>query len=128
MSATSGVPDFVLRLADVAIDRTALENALRTRLERYEPSRHGPLCYAQVSPDAGGASWSSVAAWLESIAPRLKELIEQRQVGSAVMDLVVLVPDNAVARSMTLPAHIALLAGRNLIDIEFSAYLSSSGH
>lgn len=121
-------PDFVVRFSDVTLDQQALEQALRARLARYERARRGDLHYAQLNPPFSSATWAIVADWLEGIGPLVKSLIEQRLVASATLDFHIALPDDGIACSVTLPAGVALLVGRNLIDVEFSTYLTSSGH
>lgn len=128
MSPERESPDFVIRMADVRLGRREMELALGVPLDRHEPSRAGSLHYAQISLDHDGdRAWSSVAAFLESVGPKVRALIERGAIGSASMDMAIHFPDNMAALSSMLPAHIALLAGQNLIDVEVSVYLTSAG-
>lgn len=125
MDAEMPAPDFVIRLLDVAVDRIALATALGVDVDRYEPSRGSLLSYAQVSMD-GEFQWSSIADFLEKVGPRIRELIHQRMVGSAIMDVAIHFPSDKIAVSSKMPARIALLIGQNLIDLETSIYSTSS--
>jgi hypothetical protein len=126
MGSDRPVPSFVIRMSDVRLSQQELETVLGIALDRYEPSRHGALHYAQVCMAHDAADWSAVAEFLELIGPRIKELSDRRAIGAATMDFHLPFWDNKIATSSTLPARIALLAGQNLIDIETSVYLTSS--
>ena len=126
MGNHASVPSFVIRMSDVRLSQQELETALGIALDRYEPSRHGSLHYAQVCMEHGAADWSAVAEFLELIGPRIKELSGRRAIGAATMDFHLTFWDNKVAISSKLPARVASLAGQNLIDIETSVYLTSS--
>lgn len=126
MESGRPIPSFVIRMTDVRLSQQELEATLGIALDRYEPSRHGTLHYAQVCMAHDAAEWSAVAEFLELIGPRIKELSDRRAIGAATMDFHLPFWDNKVAMSSKLPARVASLAGQNLIDIETSVYLTSS--
>lgn len=126
MGNDRSVPSFVIRMSDVRLSQQELETALGIALDRYEPSRHGTLQYAQVCMAHDAPDWSAVAEFLELIGPRIKELSDRQAIGAATMDFHLPFWDDKVAIYLELPARIALLAGQNLIDIETSVYLTSS--
>jgi hypothetical protein len=77
---------FPVSQSDVSLSQQELETALGIALDRYEPSRHGTLHYAQVCMAHDASDWSAVAEFLELSGPRIKELSDRRAIGAATMD------------------------------------------
>ena len=117
------VPEFVIRLADVALSREELESTIGVGLDRYEPSRRGTSHYAQVSLSDTVVQWPAVVEFLERVAPRIADLISHRIVGSASIDFAIYAKAETLLHSVKVPAQVASLAGQNLISLEMSFYL-----
>jgi hypothetical protein len=115
----------VLRFSDVAISQTALEAALGTKLDRYEPAREGSLHYAQVNMPLENNAWNAIVDCIQRVGPQISALRQERLIGSTTIDLAVSFEEHLAAISVKLPSHTAEAVGRYGVDIEFSVYLSS---
>jgi hypothetical protein len=122
MAVKNPPPDFVIRFHDVVIDRSELEKALASELDRYERSRDGLSNYAQMSLSGGASEWQKVTQFLDAAGPRVKALVDRRLVGSACIDFAVPVKEDSWAQFFSVPAPVAERAGRNSIEIEVSIY------
>jgi len=117
-------PEFVVRLGDVVLNRQELEGTLGVALDRYEPSRNSSQHYAQISLAQDADQWNAIVAFLEKIGPRIADLLRHQMVGSACMDFAIYATTEKFSISTSIPANVAELAGRYLIDIEMSFYPS----
>lgn len=124
MTAVKPPPDFVVRLGQVVIGREELSNALNASLDRYGQSRHDASIYAQISLSGDASEWRDVAQFLDKMGPRIKSLIDQGAIGSACIDFAVSPGAGTLAKFFIVPAEIAEKAGRHLVDVEVSIYMS----
>jgi hypothetical protein len=115
----------VLRISDVATTKTALEEALQTKLDRFEPARSGPMHYAQFDLPGGDSDWSTIVDWIQTIGHRLSALRQKRLIGPTNINLAVPFHDDMASLSIDIPSDAAEAIGRHGIDIEFSVYLTS---
>ena len=114
----------VLRIDATSMTREALEAALGTALERYEPSRHAETSYyAQVDIPAEYDTWNALTRWTETIGPKLSTLRKNRLVGATSIDLAVTFAEGKANLSLVVPSYVATTVGGYGIDIEFSVYL-----
>lgn len=112
----------VLRLADVAGSKSALEAALGVKLDRYEPARKGSLNYAQMDLNDG---WDAIVDRIQTVGPQISALRRDGVIGAAAIDLPVLFDESLAALSVQVPSHVAEAVGRYAIDIEISIYLTN---
>lgn len=119
-------PEIVIRLSNIAVDQAALEARLGIALDRYEPSPHGPLFYAQLVMHDDTGNWHAMADFLKQVGPKIAALVDDLAIGSATIDFAVFMADDHVTKSLRIPARIAVLAGENQIDIETSVYRTFS--
>jgi hypothetical protein len=114
----------ILRIREVAITKAALEAALETELDRFEPIRSGSMHYAQLHVPAEAGGWSTIVDWIEILGPKLAALRQQRLIGSAGMDLAIARHAGMASFSIKVPGRAAEAVGRHGVDIEFSVYLT----
>ena len=81
---------------------------------------------AQISLSIDASPWPAVVEFLEKVGPRIADLIRHRMVGSACIDFAIYAEAEAFAVFVTVPAHVAALAGQNLIDVEMSFYIGGA--
>jgi hypothetical protein len=112
----------ILRFSDVAASQAALESALGSSLDRYEPAREGPLHYAQFDIAVGNNGWEAITDCIQRIGPQMAALRQDGLIGSTTIDLAVSFDENKATLFVKLPSHAAETVGRYGIDIEFSVY------
>jgi hypothetical protein len=105
--------------------KTALESALQTRLDKFEPARSGSMHDAQLNLPGGDGGWSTIMGWIQVVGPPRSALRQERSIGLAKIDLAIPFDDDMAALSIDLPSGAAETIGRYGIDIEFSVYLTS---
>lgn len=115
----------VLRISDVAIAKSALESALQTKLDKFEPTGSVSMHYAQLDVPAEEGGWSAIVGWMQIIGPRISALRQRRLIGLASIDLAIAFDDDKVSLSIDMPSHAAEMIGKHGIDIEFSVYLTN---
>ena len=111
-----------LRLGGVTIDQAALDGALGARTSRFEPEDAPQSSYAQIDIDSDHPV-RALLDFAQTIGPKVKALVESRQIGQAVLDIAFDFPDEGEAMSTRLPAHLAAAIGACEIDLEISVYL-----
>ncbi len=115
----------VLRISHVAITRSALESALQTKLDKFEPAGSISMHYAQLDVPIENGGWSAIVDWMQIIGPRISALRQQRLIGPASIDLAIAFDADKVSLSIEMPSHAAEAIGSHGIDIEFSVYLTN---
>lgn len=111
-----------LRLSGVTLDQNALEQALGLKVSRFEPEDAPQSHYAQVDVDSDNAI-RSILRLAADAGQSVKQLLEARQIGLAVLDIAMDFPEEGEAMSTRIPAHVAVAVGNCDIDIELSVYL-----
>lgn len=111
-----------LRLGGVTLDQKTLEDRLDASIIRFEPEDAESSHYAQV--DITGANpVRAILDFAENSGPAIAELLAERTIGRAVLDIAFDFPENGEAMSTRLPAHMAAAVAAHDIDIEISIYL-----
>ncbi|MEO5806648.1 hypothetical protein [Devosia sp.] len=111
-----------LRLSGVTLDQAALETALGAKVSRFEPEDAPQSHYAQIDIDSDNPT-RAIIHLAANIGPRVKTLVEERQIGQAVLDIALDFPEDGEAMSTRLPAHMAAAIANCDIDLEISVYL-----
>jgi hypothetical protein len=111
----------VLRLPNVTLSQSKLEEELGCRVNRYE--RTDTLgAYAQVDIPDVDDMWTSSTAYLRSLGPRISRLRLDGAIGPPSLDIALRIPSDALSASSEIPAELAQHAGNAGIDIELSIY------
>jgi hypothetical protein len=107
----------VLRLSEISISRSELENHLGILLERYESDK----AYAQLD---AGESWGSISTTLAAYGDIVARLKQEGVLQKACLDIAFSFFDDMASTTCQIPYGILYDAGRNQIDINVSVYLT----
>ncbi|MCK1517376.1 hypothetical protein IVB22_33710 [Bradyrhizobium sp. 190] len=115
----------VFRFPAVSLSREVFEATLSMPVDRFEPSKDGPLSYAQIDVPEDGDAWASAATIAERLGPATTASVERGEMGQPWADIAVSFLDDRMTTSLFIPSTFALVLGRWGFQIEVSVYLTS---
>ncbi|HEV2155901.1 hypothetical protein [Bradyrhizobium sp.] len=115
--ASSQPLSIVVRIPDVALSRSELNAALGLEVDRYEnsPGR----AYAQIDI---GDQWDAALACVQSVRAVILRLVAEGSIGAPSLDVAMVFPHSYVAKTFTIPADVAAIAGGAGMDVQLSVY------